>query len=52
LVCICLFTLLQVLPEGIGGLASLTQLSLSYCHHLQELSESLGKLQQLQVRYS
>jgi hypothetical protein len=43
-------SLLQALPEGIGDLVSLTQLSLSYCHHLQELPESLGKLQGLQVR--
>jgi hypothetical protein len=41
--------LLQVLPEGIGCLVSLTQLSLGYCHHLRELPESIGKLQYLEV---
>jgi hypothetical protein len=41
--------MLQALPNCLGSLVNLTQLSLGYCHRLQELPEGIGLLHDLQV---
>lgn len=43
------FSNLKHLPDSLGELVEMTKLSMSYCHKLENIPDTLGKLPDLQV---